>query len=67
MNFDEWWKDKSGWGGEMLAEGQLAKAAWNAAILEAAVAVEGADHNSDDSGFGANCNAIIAVERLKAL
>jgi hypothetical protein len=31
MTFDEWWEKESGWGGEMLAEGNLAKAAWNAA------------------------------------
>ena len=67
MTFDEWWNKESGWGGEMLAEGNLAKAAWNAAIWEAAIAVESAGHNDDDSGHGANCNAMTAVERLKAL
>ena len=29
-SFEEWWEQDSGWGGEMLAEGHLAKAAWEA-------------------------------------
>jgi hypothetical protein len=40
MTFEEWWEKDSGWGGVMLAEGHLAKAAWEAATkaerLEAA-------------------------------
>jgi hypothetical protein len=35
MQFEEWWEKESGWGGEMLAEGQLAKAAWTAALFYA--------------------------------
>ncbi len=40
MTFDEWWKKDSGWGDSdaglyELAEYQLAKDAWNAAIDEA--------------------------------
>lgn len=35
MTFEEWWETHSGWGGEMLAEGYLAEAAWNAAVSEA--------------------------------
>lgn len=66
MRFEDWWKNESGWGGEHLAEYHLARDAWNAAIDTAAVAVESADHNDDDSGHAANCNAMINVERLKA-
>jgi len=36
MTFDDWWKKESGWGGEPLDEYQLAKAAWNKAIEQAA-------------------------------
>jgi len=36
MTFDEWWEKESGWGGEHLAEYQLAKASWNKAIEQAA-------------------------------
>ena len=68
MTFEEWWKNESGWGGdELLAEVHLAMSAWNAAIDAAAIAVESADHSDDDSGHGANCNAMMAVEKLKAL
>ena len=67
MTFEEWWETESGWGGELLAEGSLAKAAWNAAIDAAVVAVEASDHNDDDSGHGANCKAMIAVEKLAAI
>ena len=35
MTFEEWWENHSGWGGEMLAEGQLAQSAWNASTSEA--------------------------------
>ena len=34
MTFEEWLDKESGWGGEMLDEGNLAKAAWDAAIRE---------------------------------
>lgn len=67
MTFEEWWEKESGWGGEMLAEGSLAKAAWNAAIDAATDAVDSADYSGDDSGSGANCSAMTAVEKLKAL
>ena len=67
MTFDDWWKNDSGWGGDLLAEAHLAKSAWNAAIDAAASAVESADHNDDGSGLAANCNAIISLENLKAL
>ena len=30
--FDNWWENHSGWGGERLAEYHLAKAAWFRAI-----------------------------------
>lgn len=30
--FLEWWENKSGWGGELLSEGNLARSAWKAAI-----------------------------------
>lgn len=36
MTFEEWLENESGWGGVLLAEGQLAKAAWNAATKVAA-------------------------------
>tara|TARA_R110000851_G_scaffold51334_3_gene121939 strand:- start:233 stop:427 length:195 start_codon:yes stop_codon:yes gene_type:complete len=42
-----------------------AREIWNGAILEAAIAIESANHNDDDSGIAANCNAMIAVEKLK--
>lgn len=64
MTFEEWWEKDSGWGGVLLAEGKLARAAWNAAIDAAGSAIEAADHNDDDSGHVANCNAIMAVEKL---
>lgn len=67
MTFEDWWETESGWGGEMLAEGNLAKAAWNAAIEAADDAIDSADYNSDDSGISANSNAMMAVERLKAV
>jgi hypothetical protein len=37
MTFEEWWKKESGWddGGPLLAEGHMAKAAWNKALAEA--------------------------------
>jgi len=38
--FIEWWKNDSGWGGEMLAEGNLAKAAWDAAKASEWISVE---------------------------
>lgn len=36
MLFEEWWKEESGWGGELLlSEGNLAMSAWNAALEQA--------------------------------
>ncbi len=35
-SFDEWWENESGWGGVLLSEGQLAKAAWEAGIKSVA-------------------------------
>ena len=29
MLFEDWWEDDSGWGGYMMAEGNLAKDAWD--------------------------------------
>lgn len=67
MTFNEWWEKESGWGGVLLSEGRLARDAWNAAIDSATAAIESADHSDDDSGHGANCNAMNAVGRLKTL
>jgi hypothetical protein len=39
MEFKEWWEKESGWGGELLSEGYLAEAAWNAAIEAACDAI----------------------------
>lgn len=47
MNFDEWWEKESGWGGERLAEYNLAKEAWNKAVdltSEYFCDCEGTDH-----------------------
>jgi len=55
MEFEEWWeKEGGGCGGELLAEGRLAKAAWNAAIEECAKAVETQDRgiNHQDNRKG---------------
>ncbi len=35
MTFQEWWETESGWGGEVLSEGHLAQAAWEAGKLAA--------------------------------
>ena len=35
MNFEEWWEKESGWGGEKLAEYELAREAWNKALEQA--------------------------------
>jgi hypothetical protein len=47
MTFEEWWEKESGWGGEMLSEGQLAKDAWDAAIEECAKTVETQDRGAN--------------------
>ena len=67
MSFEEWWEKESGRGGEKLAEYNLAKDAWNAAIFEAENAVADADYNCDDSGMGANESALSAVETIKVI
>ena len=67
MTFQEWWEKSSGCGGEELAEYRLAKTAWNAAIDQAEDAICGAAYNCDDSGMGANDNALSAVELIKAV
>lgn len=55
MNFEEWWENESGWGGDMLAEGQLAKEAWNAALSQARIECL-ANAARDDGSVGArNC------------
>ncbi len=48
MNFKEWWEKESGWGGEMLSEGALAEAAWNAVLELAETQVNQivGDHNT---------------------
>ena len=63
MTFDNWYEKNM----FELESKDSAKEAWNAAIDAATSAIEGADHNDDDSGLGANCNAMVAVEKLKSL
>ncbi len=48
VNFEEWWKKESGWGGEMLSEGALAESAWNKALelAEKQVKQIAMDHNT---------------------
>jgi len=65
-SFEDWWEKESGWGGgELLAEGHLAKSAWNAAIDAAEAAVDDADYDDNVSGINANIetmNAVLALE-----
>lgn len=67
MTFEEWFDEDDhdiyNYPNESMKDAWTA--AWNAAIDAAAIAVENSDHNDDDSGISANCNAMIAVERLK--
>ncbi len=72
MTFEKFWDSEErrhyfDWDEEAEWAKDLVKATWNAAIEAADTAVESADHNDDDSGNGANCNAMMAVEKLKAL
>ena len=70
MNFKEWWdryetqylEDSC-----HMSEYHMASVVWNAAIGQAEIAIASVDHNSDDSGLSENCDAMIAVEMLKAL
>ena len=65
-SFEDWWEKESGWGGELLAEGHLAKSAWNAAIDAAEAAVDDADYDDNVSGINANIEAMNAVRDLEA-
>jgi hypothetical protein len=65
MTFKEWWENESGWGGELLAEGQLAKDAWNMAMSQAGAEClksEKRPHSDKPDGVGArNCIEISAA------
>ena len=64
MGFEKWYATR--YEGNDPAFKMHLESAWNAAINSAADAVENADHSDDDSGHGANCHAMIAVEELIA-
>lgn len=64
MKFEEFWENESGWGGEMLSEGVLAKDAWNAALEEAA---EVADHRGQFSSSAFDQLAMDIASEIRSL